>query len=94
MVAKVDWDAGELYPHVGFIVTNLTRPANPVVAFYDQRGTTEQRIKENMNAVKWTRLSCPTMKANALLLPLHALAYNMDDFMRTLTLPGEIESWS
>jgi hypothetical protein len=26
-VAKVEWDPGELYPRVGFIVTNLARPA-------------------------------------------------------------------
>lgn len=29
----------ELYPRVGFIVTNLSRPAECVVAFYNQRGT-------------------------------------------------------
>src|SRR3546814_8653750 len=27
VVAKVDWHPGELYPRVGFIVTNLRRPA-------------------------------------------------------------------
>jgi hypothetical protein len=26
VVAKVEWHQGELYPRVGFIVTNLTRP--------------------------------------------------------------------
>jgi hypothetical protein len=28
-----------LYPRVGFIVTNLPRSAEGVVAFYNQRGT-------------------------------------------------------
>src|SRR5215831_19283311 len=46
VVAKVGWHPGELYPRVGFIVTNLARPAEPVVAFYNQRGTAEQWIKE------------------------------------------------
>ena len=41
MVAKVEWHSGELYPRVGFIVTNLSRPAERVVAFYNQRGTAE-----------------------------------------------------
>jgi hypothetical protein len=27
VVAKVEWHPGELYPRVGFIVTNLARPA-------------------------------------------------------------------
>jgi hypothetical protein len=39
VVAKVEWHPGELYPRVGFIVTNLARPAERVVAFYNQRGT-------------------------------------------------------
>jgi hypothetical protein len=33
-VAKVEWHPGELYPRVGFIVTNLSRPAESVVRFY------------------------------------------------------------
>ena len=33
---------GELYPRVGFIVTNLSRLAERVVAFYNKRGTCEQ----------------------------------------------------
>jgi hypothetical protein len=94
VVAKVEWHPGELYPRVGFIVTNLTRPANRVVAFYNQRGTAEQWIKEGKNAVKWTRLSCRSMTANAVRLQLHALAYNLANFLRTLALPKEIERWS
>jgi hypothetical protein len=38
VVAKVEWHPGELYPRVGFIVTNLARPAERVVTFYNQRG--------------------------------------------------------
>ena len=40
VVAKIEWHAGELYPRVGFIVTNLARPAERVVAFYNQRART------------------------------------------------------
>ena len=31
VIAKVEWHPGELYPRVGFIVTNLSRPAERVV---------------------------------------------------------------
>ena len=55
MVAKVEWRPDQLYPTVGFIVTNVSRPAERVGAFYNQRGTAEQWIKECKNAVKWTR---------------------------------------
>lgn len=58
VVAKVEWHPGELYPRVGFIVTNLRRPPARVVTIYNGRGTAEQWIKEGKNAVKWTRLSC------------------------------------
>jgi hypothetical protein len=83
VVAKVEWHPGELYPRVGFVVTNLFRPAERVVAFYNQRGTAEQWIKEGKNAVRWTRLSCRRFRHNAVRLQLHALAYNLGNFLRT-----------
>jgi len=46
VIAKVEWHPGELYPRVGFIVTNMSRPAERVVAFY-KRGTCEQWIKRS-----------------------------------------------
>jgi hypothetical protein len=51
-----------------FIVTNLSRPAERVVAFYNHRGTAEQHIKEGKNAIKWTRLSCRKFCDNAVRL--------------------------
>src|SRR5262249_41111846 len=84
VIAKVEWHPGELYPRVGFIVTNMSRPAERVVAFYNKRGTCEQWIKEGKGAIKWTRLSCRTFAANAVRLQLHALAYNLGNFLRTL----------
>jgi hypothetical protein len=94
VVAKVEWYPGQLYPTVGFIVTNLSRPSERVVAFYNHRGTAEQYIKEGKNAIKWTRLSCRKFRNNEVRLQLHALAYNMGNFMRTLALPKEVEHWS
>jgi hypothetical protein len=73
---------------------DLARSAERVVAFYNQRGTAEQHIREGKNAVKWTRLSCRTFRNNAVRLQLHALAYNLANFMRTLALPEEVEHWS
>ena len=94
VVAKVEWHPSELYPRVGFIVTNLARTAGRVVVFYNQRGTAEQWIKEGEGAIKWTRLSCRTFAANAVRLQLHALAYNLGNFMRTLAMPKVAEPWS
>ena len=50
----MEWHAGELFPRVGFMVTNLKGRAKKVVYFYNRRGTAEQWIKEGKNAVKWT----------------------------------------
>jgi hypothetical protein len=100
VVAKVEWHPGELYPRVGLdplrgsSVTNMTRPAERVVAFYNQRGTAEQHIKEGKGAIAWTRLSCRRFAANAVRLQLHALAYNLGNFLRTLALPAEMAQWS
>jgi hypothetical protein len=60
------------------------RPAENVVAFYNKRGTCELWIKEGKDAIKWTRLSCRSFAANAVRLQLHALAYNLGNFLRTL----------
>ncbi len=80
-------------PRVGFIVTNLSRPAERVVAFYNYRGTAEQYIKEGKNAFQWTRLSCRKFRNNEVRLQLLALAYNLGNFMRSLALPREVEHW-
>ena len=79
---------------VGFLVTNLSRPAERVVQFYNGRGTAEQWDKEGKNALRWTRLSCRAFRNNAARLQLLALAYNLANFLRSLALPREIESWS
>jgi len=94
VVAKVEWHLGELFPRVGFIVTNLTWWSKSVVQFYNKRGTAEQWIKEGKNAIKWTRLSCREFKDNAVRLQLFALAYNLANFLRRLVLPRSIKHWS
>jgi hypothetical protein len=86
VVAKGRVASGELYPRVGFIAN--------VVAFYNKRGTCEQWIKEGKGAIRWTRLSCRSFAANAVRLQLHALAYNLGNFLRTLATPEPIKDWS
>lgn len=50
VIAKIEWHPGELFPRVGFIVTNLPMEPDWVVRFYNQRGTVEQHIKEGKDA--------------------------------------------
>ena len=86
-MAKVEWHPGELYPRVDFIVTDLSRPAERLVVFYNQPGKAEQYIKEGKNDIRWTRLSCCKFRDNVVRLQFHPLAYNLANFMRTLALP-------
>jgi hypothetical protein len=94
VVAKVEFHPGELFPRVGFIVTNRSLPNERVLAFYNDRGTAEQHIKEGEHALEWTRLACMRFAANAVRLQLHALAYSPANFLRTLVSPEPIENWS
>jgi hypothetical protein len=74
-------------------VTNVTQAPNRVVMFYNQRGTAEQH-QGGQNAVIGTGLSCRRFAANAVRLQLHALAYNLANFLRTPALPEVVEQWS
>ena len=94
VVAKVEWHQGELFPRVGFIVTNLSYPTIGIVRFYNGRGTAEQWIKEGKYALNWTRLSCHKFVANQVRLRLFVLAYNPGNFMRRLALPEAMKHWS
>jgi hypothetical protein len=92
--AKVTWHAGELFPRVGFIVTNLTGSPKQATGFYNQRGTAEQWIKDGKYAIRWTRLSCQNFDANKVRLQLHVLVYNLGNFLRRLALPDKVKHWS
>ena len=94
VVAKVEWHQGELFPRVGFIVTNMSAKPEGVVHFYHGRGTAEQWIKEGKYALHWTRLSCKRFVSNQVRLGLFVLAYNLGNFLRRLVLPRKIKHWS
>jgi len=94
VVAKIEQYPDELFPRVGFIVTNLRWADKKVVKFYNKRGTCEQWIKEGKYALNWTRLSCHKFVENEARLKLFIMAYNLGNFLRTLVLPEGIKHWS
>ena len=93
VVAKVEWHQGELFPRVGFVVTNLNLPPerrNPTTTTGGARPSSGSRkVKYALN---WTRLSCHRFVANQVRLWLFVLAYNLGNFMRRLTLPEVSET--
>ena len=94
MVAKFEWHQGQLFPRVGFVVTNLSVNPKGVSHFYNRRGTIEHWIKEGKYALNWTRLSCHWFVANQVRLQLFVLTYNLGHFLRRLCLPKPINDWS
>jgi Transposase DDE domain group 1 len=94
VVAKIEFHCGELFPRIGFIVTNLALDNRAVVRFYNKRGTAEQWIKEGKQAVAMTRLSCHRYRANEVRLWLSLIAYNLGNLWRRLALPTRINRWS
>ena len=94
VVAKVEFHFGELFPRVGFIVSNLSAPNREVVRFYNKRGMAEQWIKEGKQAVAMTRLFCHRFRANEVRLWLSVIAYNLGNLWRRLALPKGIGNWS
>ena len=51
VIAKVEWHPGDLFPRVGFVVTNLPMEPDWIIRFYNQRGTAEQHIKQGKYAI-------------------------------------------
>ena len=84
VVAEVEFHFAELFPRVGFIVTNLEGDSRAVVRFYNKRGTAEQWIKEGKQAVKITRLSCHRFRSNEVRLWLSVIAHNLGNLWRRL----------
>jgi len=94
IIAKIEQHPNELFPRIGFIITNLKWRDKKVVKFYNKRGTCEQWIKEGKYALNWTKLSCQRFVENEVRLKLFIMAYNLGNFTRTLALPDGIKHWS
>ncbi|MGO9021980.1 MAG: transposase [Syntrophobacteraceae bacterium] len=55
VVCKIEWHVGELFPRVGFIVTNSNLQAEQVITIYNGRAEIENRIKEGKNTLRWDK---------------------------------------
>jgi hypothetical protein len=89
VVAKIEWHDGELFPRIGFIVTNSRLTGGKVVKVYNGRGDVENRIKEGKNTLRWDKTSCHKFAANQARLLMGVLAYNLLHMLRQFYLVGE-----
>jgi Transposase DDE domain group 1 len=89
VVAKVEFHFGELFPRMGFIVTNLETDSRAVVRFYNKRGTAEHWIKAGKQAVKMNRLSCHRFRSNEVRLWSSVRAYKPRESVATVRAAEE-----
>ena len=89
VVAKIEWHLGELFPRIGFVVTNSRLPAGKVVKVYNGRAEIENRIKEGKNTLRWDKTSCQRFEANQARLKMGVLAYNLLHMIRQFYVWGE-----
>ena len=89
VVAKIEWHPGELFPRIGFVVTNSRLPAAKVTKVYNGRAEIENRIKEGKNTLRWDKTSCQRFEANQARLQMGVLAYNLLHMIRQFYVWGE-----
>ncbi len=85
---------GELYPRVGFIITNLSRPPYGLSPF-----TITGARRNNSSRKSRTRASrrgCHAASFTTTRFGFNFMlwAYTFANFMRTVALPEEVEHWS
>jgi hypothetical protein len=64
VICKIEWHQGDLFPRVGFIVTNSKLSSKEVIKIYNGRANVENRIKEGKNTLRWDKTSCHKFDAN------------------------------
>lgn len=86
ILVKIDVTAQGL--NVRFMVTNRRGTAADLVAWYDDRGASENWIKELKLDIHADRLSCHRFRANAFRLQLHSIALLLLAYFRRCVLAG------
>lgn len=86
ILVKIDVTAQGL--NVRFMVTNRRGRAADLTAWYDDRGTAENWIKELKLDIHADRLSCHRFRANAFRLQLHSIALLLLAYFRRAVLAG------
>ena len=89
VVCKIEWHVCELFPRVGFIVTNSNLEVEQVITIYNSRAEIENRIKEGKNTLRWDKTSCHRFAANQARLLVGCVAYNLLHMIRDTAFWGQ-----
>jgi len=89
VVCKIEWHERELFPRVGFIVTNSRLAPRKLVKVYNRRAEIEDRIKEGKSTLQWDKTSRQRFEANEARLKMGVIAYNLLHMLRQFYIRGE-----
>ena len=92
VVCKIEKPQGQLVRMNTFIVTNMDSSPERLIRFYYKRGSMENLIKEGKSGFDFAAVSSHTEVVNANRLQIHALAYNIFNWFKRLSLPEEMRS--
>lgn len=87
VVCKIEKPYGQMLHMSTFVVTNMDASPKDLIRFYCKRGQMENFIKECKTGFDMSYVSSSSMIVNANRVQIHALAYNLFNWFRRLTLP-------
>ena len=87
VVCKIEKPYGQMLHMHTFVVTNMDSSPEDLIRFYCKRGQMENFIKECKSGFDMSYVSSSSMIVNANRVRIHALAYNLFNWFRRLTLP-------
>ena len=91
VVCKLEKPYGQMFHTSTFIVTNMDSVPEEIIRFYCKRGSMENLIKECKSGFDMAYVSSSSRIVNANRMQIHALAYNLFNWFRRLTLPEELK---
>ena len=90
VVCKIEKPYGQIIHKNTFIVTNMDSSPEELIRFYCKRGQMENFIKECKTGFDMEYVSSSSQIVNANRVQIHALAYNLFNWFRRLSLPEEL----
>ena len=91
VVCKIEKPCGQMLHMNTFVVTNMESSPEDLIRFYCKRGKMENFIKECKSGFDMSYVSSSSMIVNANRVQIHALAYNLFNWFRRLTLPKSMQ---
>jgi len=91
VVCKIEKPYGQMVCMHTFVVTNMNSSPEDLIRFYCKRGQMENFIKECKSGFDMGYVSSSSMIVNANRVQIHALAYNLFNWFRRITLPEKLK---